>query len=77
MKYSIATVSCLLMLFFTGASAQDSNWQPVTGTQDLQAFMSGRVLTIQESSDSLGAGNTGLMATACGYTVCGFAWHSK
>jgi len=43
MKYSIATVSCLLMLFFTGASAQDSNWQPVTGTQDLQAFMSGRI----------------------------------
>jgi hypothetical protein len=44
------------MLFFTGASAQDSNWQPVTGTLDLQAFMSGRVLTIQESSDSLRRG---------------------
>ena len=56
MKISTTAICYLLLLVCTGSSAQGNNWQPVTGAQALQAFMSGRVLTIQESRDSLRRG---------------------
>ena len=56
MKNSTTAICYLLLFFCSGTLAQGSNWQPIIGAQALQTFMSGRVLTIEESRDSLRRG---------------------
>jgi len=52
----LAVSTLILLLAPLSTSAQEGDWQPITGAQALKAFMSGRVVTVQESKDSVRRG---------------------